>query len=133
MDNYKVDDIPSLSLAFLGDSIYAVKVREYLIINEPYLKPDQLHKKANTLVSAKAQSNALLYLRRENLLEEWEWDVARKARNKSSQTRAKNATIQEYRNSSGLEALIGYLSLAGEMARIEALMTIIIGLGRVNE
>src|SRR5699024_12445776 len=80
-----------------------------------YLKPDQLHKKANTLVSAKAQSNALLYLRRENLLEEWEWDVARKARNKSSQTRAKNATIQEYRNSSGLEALIGYLSLAGEM------------------
>ena len=84
-------------------------------------------------MSAKAQSNALLYLRRENLLEEWEWDVARKARNKSSQTRAKNATIQEYRNSSGLEALIGYLSLAGEMARIEALMTIIIGLGRVNE
>lgn len=133
MDNQKADNIPSLSLAFLGDSVYAVTVRKFLIINEPHLKPDQLHKKANTLVSAKAQSNALLHLRRENLLEDWEWDIARKARNKSSQTRAKNATIQEYRNSSGLEALIGYLFLKECADRIDELMSIIIELGRVNE
>ncbi|TRY16451.1 hypothetical protein FOJ82_15980 [Tessaracoccus rhinocerotis] len=60
------------------------------------------------------------------MLTEDEWDIARKARNKSSQTRAKNATIQEYRNASGIEALIGYLTLTGETDRVDELMKLII-------
>ena len=118
--------IPSLSLAFLGDAVYAVKVREHLIKNEPYLKPDALHKAANKLVSARAQANALHHLKNAGVLTEDEWDIARKARNKSSQTRAKNATIQEYRNASGIEALIGHLALTEETKRIDELLEIII-------
>lgn len=126
MDNIDINRIPSLSLAFLGDAVYAVKVREHLIENEPYLKPDALHKAANKLVSARAQANALHYLKNTGVLTEDEWDIARKARNKSSQTRAKNATIQEYRNASGIEALIGYLALTGETDRVDELMRLII-------
>ena len=129
MDNFKLDTVPSLSLAFLGDAVYAVHVREYLIRNKPYLKPDVLHREANKLVSARAQSEALLALRKAEVLTEDEWDIARKARNKSSATRAKNATIKEYRNASGLEALIGHLALTAQEVRISELMTYIIGNG----
>lgn len=126
MDNFKLDTVPSLSLAFLGDAVYAVHVREYLIRNKPYLKPDALHRDANKLVSARAQAEALHFLRQSELLTEEEWDIAKKARNKSSATRAKNASIKEYRNASGLEALVGYLALTDNEARITELMAHII-------
>ncbi|CAD2080701.1 mini-ribonuclease 3 [Jeotgalicoccus coquinae] len=126
MDNFKLDTVPSLSLAFLGDAVYAVHVREYLIRNKPYLKPDALHREANKLVSARAQAEALHFLRQSELLTEEEWDIAKKARNKSSATRAKNASIKEYRNASGLEALVGYLALTDNEARITELMAHII-------
>ena len=44
MDKTQLNTVPSLSLAFLGDAVYAVYVREYLIKNKPYLKPDMLHR-----------------------------------------------------------------------------------------
>lgn len=126
MDKFNTDTVPSLSLAFLGDAVYAVHIREYLIRNKPYLKPDVLHREANKLVSARAQSDALHFLKNSELLSEEEWDIAKKARNKSSATRAKNASIKEYRNASGLEALIGHLELTGNKARITELMEQII-------
>ncbi|CEA02785.1 Mini-ribonuclease 3 [Jeotgalicoccus saudimassiliensis] len=126
MDKFNTDTVPSLSLAFLGDAVYAVHIREYLIRNKPYLKPDVLHREANKLVSARAQSDALHFLKNLELLSEEEWDIAKKARNKSSATRAKNASIKEYRNASGLEALIGHLELTGNKARITELMEQII-------
>lgn len=126
MDNFKLDTVPSLSLAFLGDAVYAVHVREDLIRNKPYLKPDALHREANKLVSARAQAGALHFLRKSEMLTEEEWDIAKKARNKSSATRAKNASIKEYRDASGLEALIGHLSLTDNDKRITELMAQII-------
>lgn len=126
MDNFKLDTVPSLSLAFLGDAVYAVHVREYLIRSKPYLKPDALHREANKLVSARAQAEALHFLRQSELLTEEEWDIAKKARNKSSATRAKNASIKEYRNASALEALVGHLALTDNEARITELMAHII-------
>lgn len=133
MAKFTIDDVPSLSLAFLGDAIYAVYIRRYLIKEKPYLKPDQLHREANKLVSAPAQSEALLYLKNAEILSSDEWDIARRARNKSSATRAKNATIKEYRNASGMEALIGWLELHGAGGRIESLMKEIIEKGRDDD
>lgn len=132
MGDFKVEEVPSLSLAFLGDAIYAVYIRTYLLRDRPRLKPDELHRQANLWVSAKAQSRALLHLRKEALLTDAEWDIAKRARNKSSATRAKNASIKEYRNASGIEALIGYLDLTDDQERIEVLMEEIIKEGRVH-
>lgn len=133
MARFTIDDAPSLSLAFLGDAVYAVYIRTFLIKEKPYLKPDQLHREANKLVSARAQSAALLYLKNEGALSTDEWDVAKRARNKSSATRAKNATIKEYRNASGIEALIGWLELHDAQKRIEILMKKIIEKGRDDD
>ena len=130
MARFTLDDVPSLSLAFLGDAVYAVYIRTFLIKEKPYLKPDRLHREANMLVSARAQSEALLHLKDEGVLTADEWDVAKRARNKSSATRAKNATIKEYRNASGKEAMIGWLELHGAQDRIGILMEKIIERGR---
>lgn len=130
VDDFKVEEVPSLSLAFLGDAIYAVHIRTRLLKAHPRMKPEELHREANLWVSAGAQSRALLHLRKESLLTDEEWDIAKRARNKSSATRAKNASIKEYRNASGLEALIGYLDLTGNQDRIKALMEEIIKEGR---
>ena len=133
MADFNVEEVPSLSLAFLGDSVYAVCIRTFLIKNKSRLKPEDLHREANRLVSARAQSHALLHLRREGLITGDEWEIAKRARNKSSATRAKNATIKEYRNASGLEALIGYLDLTDNHSRIGELMQEIIKEGRVHD
>lgn len=133
MGNYSADNVHPLTLAFLGDAIYAVYIRTHLIKAEPYLKPGQLHRKANKLVSAKAQSDGLLYLKNNGILSDGEWDTAKRARNKSSATRAKNATIKEYRNASGLEALIGYLDLTEDHGRIEVLINEIIKMRRDDD
>lgn len=130
MDDHKVNGIPPLSLAYLGDAVYAVYIRAYIIKSKPFLRPDALHREATRFVSAKAQSGALLHLREDGMLTEEEWDIARRARNKSSATRAKNATIKEYRNASGIEALIGYLDLTDDHGRIGELMTAIMEKGR---
>lgn len=118
-----------LSLAFVGDAVYSVYVRTHLLTERPYLKPDAIHQAANRLVKASAQAEALAYLHKHVLTEE-EWDIARKARNKSSATRAKNASIKDYRNASGLEALIGHLHLEGNTSRLDELMHIILESGR---
>ena len=133
MDDKNIDRVPSLSLAFLGDAVYAVYMRKYLVERYPYLKPDDLHRKANKLVSARAQAAALHHLKNEGHLTDEEWEIAKKARNKSSATRAKNATIKEYRNASGLEALIGRLDLSGNMERVEALIQEIIEWSEADE
>ncbi|MFB9861170.1 Mini-ribonuclease 3 [Salinicoccus siamensis] len=129
MDDRKLETMQPLSLAFVGDAVYSVYVRSHLLAASPYLKPDALHQAANRMVNASAQARALDHLRK-NELTEAEWDIARKARNKSSATRAKNATIKDYRNASGLEALIGHLHLSGNTSRIDALMAIILEIGR---
>ncbi|MFC3419179.1 Mini-ribonuclease 3 [Salinicoccus hispanicus] len=132
MADHRPDTMQPLSLAFVGDAVYSVYVRTHLLIEKPYLKPDAIHREANMLVNASAQAGALDYLRKNELTEE-EWDIARKARNKSSATRAKNASIKDYRNASGLEALIGHLHILGDRARIDELMEIILEIGRDND
>ncbi|MCG7331977.1 Mini-ribonuclease 3 [Salinicoccus roseus] len=129
MGEHNTDGMQPLSLAFVGDAVYSVYVRTRLLVESPHLKPDAIHQAANRMVKASAQAEALDHLRKHVLTEE-EWDIARKARNKSSATRAKNASIKDYRNASGLEALIGHLHLKGEKARLDELMHIILESGR---
>lgn len=119
MDNREVHD---LTKAYLGDAVYGMYIRKYIVEDTPNIRADVAHKEANLLVSAKAQSHALLTLRESEFITEEEWDIARKARNKSSVTRAKNASIKEYRNATGIEALIGDLFLSDKHKRIEEIM-----------
>lgn len=104
-----------LALAFVGDAVLSLLVRARLAgaARQPL---HVLHEAANRYVSAHAQSLELTVL--EPLLSEEELAVLRRGRNASKATVAKHATAQEYRASTGLECLLGWLYLQGKNARI---------------
>ncbi len=108
-----------LTLAYLGDAVYSLRVREYLVLNYD-LKPNALNKKANAVVCAKAQAEALSLIRDE--LSEREADIVRRTRNSHLNTVAKNSTLAEYSQATQFEALIGYWYLEGEIDRIDYFM-----------
>lgn len=114
-----------LSLAYVGDAVLDQHVRTYIIL-KLQSKPNRLHQEAKRFVSAKSQAATLEALIENNWFTEEERDIIRRGRNAKSYTKAKNTDIQTYRKSSGLEALIGYLYLDQQNARVEALLTTIV-------
>ena len=118
MENNEFAQMPgSLELAFLGDTLWDLMVRERLVRRGGRMK--DLNRAAVKCVCAKAQSEALA--RVEPMLTEEEAAVARRARN-ARQTPTKNADPGEYHRATALEALVGWLYLTGQRARMEELM-----------
>ncbi|RYL89931.1 ribonuclease III [Sporolactobacillus sp. THM7-4] len=119
----KIDpsQVNSLALAFMGDSIIEVYVREAVIACGG-TKPHLLHAKAVEYVSAKAQSRFLHELKEENFLSEEELKIVRRGRNAKSHSVPRNTDVQTYNFSTGFEALIGHLYFAGQEDRIEKIM-----------
>ncbi len=107
-----------LVLAYVGDCVYELFVRTYLI-RDNNLPVKRLHREAISLVNASAQ--ARLYHRIEGLLTEEETAVYKRGRNTDSRP-PKNADLQEYKAATGVEALIGYLYLKGDSERILELL-----------
>ena len=110
-----------LTLAFLGDAVFELRVRERLAA-EGSAPVAALHKKAVSFVCAKAQSRAAAELL--PLLTEEETAVFKRGRNSHSGV-PKNADPAQYRMATGLEALFGYLHAAGESKREEELFEIV--------
>ena len=77
---------------------------------------EKLHKAATKIV--KAETQALLAEAIKDDLTEEEMSVYKRGRNAKAVTRAKNATMSEYRRATGFEALMGYLYLKGDMERM---------------
>ncbi len=119
MNNPKL--INSLALAYLGDSIYEVYVREYLLKNN-IVKVNELQKSAVKYVSAKGQYKYLNMMIDSSFLTEEELEIVKRARNHKSHTSPKNTDIVTYKYSTGLEALIGYLYLSNKNDRIDDIM-----------
>lgn len=107
-----------LALAYVGDAIYEVYVRDYLVA-QGQTRPNQLHKMATHYVSAKAQAFLIEEMTKEDLLTEEEMLYYKRGRNAKSHTTAKNADVTTYRISTGFESLMGYLHLTGQQERLE--------------
>ncbi len=107
-----------LVLAYLGDCVYELFVRTYLV-KDANMPVKQLHRAATDLVRAKAQSD--LYQKIESILTEEEAAVYHRGRNTNSHP-PKNADMRDYKSATGVEALIGYLYLKGESERITYLL-----------
>ena len=110
-----------LALAYVGDAIYEIYIRDYLI-EKGETKPNKLHRAATHYVSAKAQAFLIQQMLQENLLTENEELYYRRGRNAKSHTSAKNADITTYRVATGFEALMGYLHLTKQTERMEELI-----------
>ena len=111
----------SLELAYLGDALYDLYVRRYLLESGEHVR--KLHARAVKVVCAHAQAQALA--RVEGLFTEAEKNVARRARN-ARQTPSKNADIAEYHRATALEAVLGYLYLTGQQQRLDQIMRLIL-------
>lgn len=99
-----------LTLAYLGDAIYEVYIREHLI-NNGIVKVNDLQKEAIKYVSAKNQRIFLENLINENFFNEVELEVIYRGRNHKGSRHPKNTDIITYKYATALEAVIGYLYL----------------------
>ncbi len=116
-DKIKVQQINATTLAYLGDSVYEVYIREHLINSGNY-KVDKLHKVATKYVSAKAQSMIITKLRASEFLTEEEESVYKRGRNRHTNTLPKNTSPMTYKEATGFESLIGYLYMVGQNDRL---------------
>lgn len=114
----------STMLAYVGDAVYELAVRTYLV-RERAAGVNQLHREAVRYVSSEGQAKAVKEMA-EGFLTEEEMLVYRRARNRRATSRPKNADPRRYKLATGLEALIGFLYLAGERARLEEVLAEII-------
>jgi len=111
-------------LAYMGDAVFEVLVRQYLI-SQPNHKPHHLHREATRFVSAKAQRGILE--KWAPILSEEEADIVRRGRNTKSGTPPKNADPADYRLATALECLVGYLYYTKQDGRLQELMAVAFG------
>ena len=104
-----------LTLAYIGDAIFELVVRTVLV-ERKNTQPEKLHKAATKIVKAETQALMIEAIKEE--LTEEELAVFKRGRNAKAVTRAKNATMSEYRRATGFEALMGYLYLKGDIERM---------------
>ncbi|MCI1859252.1 MAG: ribonuclease III [Sporolactobacillus sp.] len=112
----------SLVLAFMGDAVIEVYVRDAVIAGGKR-KIHSLHEQTIAYVSAKAQAAFLRQLTNEHFLTDEELAIVRRGRNARSHSVPKNTDVQTYNESTGFEALIGYLHFAGRGERIDAILS----------
>lgn len=115
-----------LTLAYIGDAIYELLIRDYLIKKGTY-KVNDLQHMAIKYVSAKAQSEYLDKIISLDILTEEEKEIIKRARNNKVSRHPKNTDILTYKHATALEALFGYLYLEENKTRINLLLKQIVG------
>ena len=99
-----VNDYSPLTLAYIGDGIYEIVVRT-IIVDEANRQVNKIHKASSQLVKAQSQAK-MIHLIMDMLTEE-EKSIYKRGRNAKAVTRAKNASMSDYRVATGFEALMG--------------------------
>lgn len=115
-------ELDGLTLAYMGDAVYEILVRDYLLRCHR-AKPGALHRMATEMVAAGAQFEA--YKRIAPLLNEREQAVFTRGRNSKTSVKKQSNPIVHC-HATGLEALFGYLYLAGEEERLRALFAAVV-------
>lgn len=119
MEKVDVNQMQPLVWAYIGDAIYEVYIRNYLVQTTKY-KPHKLHIEATKFVKASAQAKILKRL--EEMLNEEEQDVVRRTRNTKNHHLPKNANVQDYMYATAFEGLIGYLHLTKQEERLNKIL-----------
>ena len=114
-----------LALAYIGDSIYEVYIRKY-VMELGYTKVNMMHKRVINYTSGNAQALIIHYYLENNLLTEEELGIFKRGRNSHIKSNRKNIDLKDYLDATGFEALIGYLYLANRIDRLEELINIAI-------
>lgn len=110
------EQMSSLVLAYIGDLVYELMVRAYLV-EKGVCKVNLLHKEAIRMVKAESQAHVAHGL--ESELDAQETAILKRGRNAQGGRVPKNAEVSDYRYATGLEALFGYWYLKGKQDRLD--------------
>lgn len=119
----EIRQISILGLAHVGDAVYELMVRTYLLSSAHTASLD-LHRSTIALVNARVQAKAFEKI--SSLLTEEESAVFRRGRNAKVNQVPHNASAAEYHAATGLEALFGYLYLNSCQDRLNELFSVMI-------
>lgn len=120
VDNQEVFNMPSTSLAFIGDAFFTLVAR--LKVLDYHAKSGKSHKKATSLVKAETQCKLLTKI--SPFLNETEENVVRRARNTHTLSKSKNAKLSDYKKATAFEALLGYLYLTKNFNRLDEIINL---------
>ena len=115
----------ALTYAYLGDSVYEIYVRKYLI-SKNIVKVKDLQKESIKYVSANNQAIFLKNMLDDNFFNDEEIKIIMNARNHKNNHKPRNCDIITYKYATGLEALIGYLYVSDNKKRIDEIMRVIL-------
>ncbi|TVP95071.1 MAG: ribonuclease III [Acholeplasmatales bacterium] len=118
-----MSDPGARALAYLGDAVYELRVRQHLI-SQGFTTADRLHTEAVRFTSAAGQARALAAIVEALSLEETA--ILKRGRNGGLSRKPRTEPLHVHHSASALEALFGYWFLAGDTARIEAVFAIIV-------
>lgn len=104
-------------LAYIGDVVLEIVVRSLLVCKYTN-KVDRINSMCSNIVRAEAQAKMVKYFLENDIFNANEKAIYKRGRNASTKSSAKNATISEYKMSTGFEALLGYLYLNKETDRL---------------
>lgn len=130
LKNVQPDELPALALAYVGDAVYELAVRAYLV-GSGISRVNRLHDEAVKYVQAKAQARLVREL--EGRLTAEEAAVIRRGRNAKSPHTPRSADVIDYRQSTAFECLIGYLYLKGDKDRLEEILSLALEMGHELE
>lgn len=112
------EQLSPLALAFIGDGVYDLMVRERLVC-QANRQAGKLHKMAVEQVKCQAQAQRMEKIL--PFLNEEEQGIYKRGRNAHTTHTPKNATSADYHSATGMEALFGYLYLKGQLTRLREL------------
>ena len=122
VDESAIREMPTLNLAYIGDTIYDLYIRSFLVKNKKGRVTD-MHRMASGVVNARAQAQAAQLL--SPFLTERESDIFRLGKNAKSHP-PKNMSVEDYTLATGIEAVVGYLHLTGQHDRLNTLFSAVI-------
>ena len=116
-----INSINVITLAYMGDAIYEVFIRESFI-KKGLIKVEELQKIVTKYVSAKGQAQILNQLIEENILTDDEIEIIKRGRNYKKSIHPKHTPLAIYKQSTGFETLIGYLYLSNNQNRLKQIL-----------
>ena len=114
-------NINTTALAYIGDAVYEIYVRERVLQLEK-VHVDHLHKLAINYVNNAGQAKAVKRMMNEDFLTEEEVSLVKRARNHKTASKPRNADPVNYKLATAFEALIGWLHLDGRKERMEEII-----------
>ena len=116
MRDNKFYQMNSIKLAYIGDAVFSLFIREHFVKQKDY-KNSELNKRVNALVRATNQAKLMEEFLAE--LNEFELEIVNRAKNLHFNNKAKNSSALEYSKATQFEALIGFLYLTNQNERLK--------------